>query len=350
MTVWNRRSAVEVTRRILSTVRERVQSEGLDLKRLPRFLVGASARIGWIRDALIVAFDDATVDSVYVIGPVRADVTVLAEVADSKPSRYFLPIRSGLKCLTLQQWANKEPFTVVFQHGTAFTDVGYGSDQGPVFLFDVSFELEDASVPPIPLQRRLVPFAMEVMSPDVVSDSAAWSTLGDHALSHFREIAASPLGETHASRHLKTRAFLVTPTKSVIVLGSYKPERRAELESVRDALRAIKYSADLIEDFPDAPFLDVEQKVRWWTLTSRFCVLVDHEPSGHLVELDILTQQRTITAIARPHGRPSSAMLAKDPSRDYTFIRAFSYEKSPLEILPQCSLWAESQFRARTNS
>ena len=78
--------------------------------------------------------------------------------------------------------------------------------------------------------------------------------------------------------------FGINHDNGVIVLGSYEEPHKSELLQIRDSLRQLKFDAHLIEDLPETPLMSLPDKVRFWTSASRFSVMIDRNPSGHLTE------------------------------------------------------------------
>ncbi len=130
----------------------------------------------------------------------------------------------------------------------------------------------------------------------------------------------SSQGDFHEKLASRFDAFKVNHKSGVIILGKDTAESLAELIVVKDHITSKGYSAGLIKQFPDIPSMSNSQKVSMWTISSRFCIMVDREPSGHIKEYDILTKQQTILAVLQPKIGGSSFMITDDEV-DINFIK-----------------------------
>jgi hypothetical protein len=136
--------------------------------------------------------------------------------------------------------------------------------------------------------------------------------------------------------------FLVSKEKSAIVYGSYSQSFIGELLYVRDYLISKNYDGRLLKELPELPSWSLQQKVRFWSLPSRFCIVVDRVASGHLSEYDWLKNEGVILALLREKGKRSTFMIGDEPI-DYNYIRKFEFDKSPLNILDEVIEWAEKK-------
>ena len=84
-----------------------------------------------------------------------------------------------------------------------------------------------------------------------------------------------------------------------------------------------------------------EEKVRVWTLVSRFVVMLDRSPSGHIAEYMMLREQRAILALLRERGCGSTYMIGDDTLRDLNFVKVFEFEHTPFGVLDAVIDWAE---------
>jgi hypothetical protein len=124
-------------------------------------------------------------------------------------------------------------------------------------------------------------------------------------------------------------------------LGKDTGDQLQELIQVRDYLKGKGYDAELIRDLPEIPMMSNEEKVRLWALVSRFVVMVDRVPAGHLAEYQMLKEQRTITAFLRPIGSGSTYMIGDEALVDINYVHLFEFTDTPLGILDLVQAWAE---------
>jgi hypothetical protein len=96
--------------------------------------------------------------------------------------------------------------------------------------------------------------------------------------------------------------------KSVLVLGSYHAPGYARLESISVHLRDLGYEPVLVANIPDFEHYDQSQKVVAIAAVSRFILIDDSEPSGHLNEVELCKVNRWVTTLLRANGRAASSM------------------------------------------
>lgn len=90
-----------------------------------------------------------------------------------------------------------------------------------------------------------------------------------------------------------------------------------------------------------------KDKVRLWTISSHFPMMINRTPSGHVAECEMLRQQSNIFALVHPKGTRSKRMIGDDALADVNYIRSFSFASSPLEALEDAITWAEQTSKAR---
>jgi hypothetical protein len=141
--------------------------------------------------------------------------------------------------------------------------------------------------------------------------------------------------------------FAHTKQTGVIVLGKDDAASVPGLKQLRDLLRSQRYEATLIKDLAEIPMMSNEEKVRLWAMTSRFCVMLDDAPAGHIAEYVFLRDQRTILALLRPCGTGSTYMIGDDPLVDLNYVNVFEYDASPLSVMGSAISWAEEVAKKR---
>jgi hypothetical protein len=93
--------------------------------------------------------------------------------------------------------------------------------------------------------------------------------------------------------------------------------------------------------------MSLQDKVGWWTSGSRFSIMVDIDPSGHIQEHEILKQRRTILALIRRRESRSTFMFGEESLVDINYIRVFEFDETPLEVVQDAVTWAEDFAAAR---
>lgn len=134
---------------------------------------------------------------------------------------------------------------------------------------------------------------------------------------------------------------------SVIVLGKDTPL----LRRIRDELRTLNYNSFLVKEQPDLPDQSPEEKVKLYTLMSKFAVMEDSFASGHLAEFEYCKNNRVILALLRQEGKGSTWMIGDAPIVDINYIKIFEYsEKNLHDVLIEASQWAESFIQRRADA
>jgi hypothetical protein len=126
---------------------------------------------------------------------------------------------------------------------------------------------------------------------------------------------------------------------SVVVLGKDTPL----LRRIRDELRILEYNSFLVKEQQDLPEQSPEEKVKLYTLMSKFAVMEDSFASGHIAEFEYCKTNRVVLAILRQKGKGSTWMIGDAPLVDVNYIKSYEYEQKNLhEVLVEASQWAES--------
>lgn len=329
---------------------------GFDVRRSPAWVTHASIRAGQMHDTLLIVMDDANKsDSFHWMGRFKADVPILLDYPDFEPRAASLPLREerGAGLIVLQGSCKKDGQTILnlVLHNSALFNAGYVRYHAPMALMNLIIQIAPAAAggETIPLATRFVPFALYVHVDDIKDIADLWNRCSMTLSKTLLEIASSGIGDFYEKKHMIAETFQVLKKSSVIVLGSYAEPECRELVSVRDALRSKGYEAHLIMDLPEIPEMSLDQKVRLWTLASRFNVMIDRFPSGHVAEYQVLKSQSAVLALIRPKGGGSTFMIGNDVA-DVNFIRSFEFQDSPLECLPMVVRWAESFVLSKTSS
>jgi len=131
----------------------------------------------------------------------------------------------------------------------------------------------------------------------------------------------------------------------VLVLGSYSHTGLDRLEKIRAILARFEYDSILLKDVADQEGQTPSQKLVMVGSVSRFIVMDDTEQSGALAELPLCKENGWLTAVLRPHGRPSSTMSAH-PGLLSSVILEVDFEPHELELeIAKVVVWAERRHR-----
>jgi hypothetical protein len=135
---------------------------------------------------------------------------------------------------------------------------------------------------------------------------------------------------------------------SVLLLGSYTTDER--LEQLRDAMAPLGYHGFLLRDVPDVEMQTNEEKLVAGLICSRFVVVVDDSPSGHIAELSTLLKIRfRPVLIVRKSDSPSTAFLEDQIQGDDLFKVCRIESVCTQEIVPLIA-WANKTLESRVKS
>jgi hypothetical protein len=131
--------------------------------------------------------------------------------------------------------------------------------------------------------------------------------------------------------------------KHVLVLGAYNSAGEKRLRDIAACLEELGYEPVFVKDIPDFEHYDLAQKVVAIGALSRFIVIDDSSPSGHLNEFEFLRPIRWITVVLRANGIAASSMTL-GASVASNVIREASYDPSnPKPAIEEAIKWAEDR-------
>lgn len=130
--------------------------------------------------------------------------------------------------------------------------------------------------------------------------------------------------------------------KTVLILGDYSQEQR--LRKIA-AFLSKSYNPLLAKDIPDNLQQDLRQKVVTIGAVSRFVIVEDSSPSGHIRELVDCKNNDWVTIILREQGQKSTFMTA-GISNTSTVIKEYEYTPNNLQaVLTNAVDWAEQTIK-----
>jgi len=346
-------SAQSFARNFLERIRSFVNSEKLMIKRLPKWVESANVKITKLNNSNLFLFEDSLIkgDSFVDCGGAKSDLQFFLELPEYVPKTvsFMAPHKGGLIILHGEYGKDKKVvFNVISSdkrgHSALF-NAGYIPYHSPLAIVNIFIKL---SVSEDVLAIRFVPFAIYVHDEDLNDFEGFWDKCTPHIQNTLQFIHDSDAGDYYQSTEGRKSAVLVGKEKSVIVFGKdSNPGMLSELHQVRDYLRTKDYDAYLLRDLPEHPSMSLEEKVKLWALATRFCIMVDREPSGHLVEYPYVKSVRAILALLRPEGRGSTYMIGNDEIIDFGYINVFEFRNSPIGILDTAIAWAEELVKKR---
>jgi len=344
-------TAKKTAEMFLFNLRRVVSQNNLGLSRLPPWVTVARIRVGWVNDSLVYVFEDVLSRDIYEIrGSVKADTAVLLNIGDFIPKAPSLSARKDTNGMIILEGAYGDKKRTIFNlidKTPAFFNCGYDGYHGPIGLLNIFMQHCPGGAGTGPVAVRYIPFALYVHENDTADPDKLWNSCQQHLINALIRIHNSQTGDFYARLKSRGTAFALNKLSGVIVLGKDTGAELHELIQVRDYLKGIGYDAELIKDLPEIPMMSNEEKVRLWGLVSRFVVMVDRSPAGHLAEYIILREQRTILALLRPRGHGSTYMIGDDQLVDSNAVHLFEFDGSPLETLDPVKKWAEMTVQKR---
>jgi hypothetical protein len=353
MTVKTPKHTQEFLSDFLGRIRRSIDNLSIDTNRLPNWVKFANIRAGWINDSLVAVFDDSQQkDSFSFKGSIGADTVLFFEVENYMPKDPILRSKKETRLITIVGEVGESGNTTIDIVGErpAMFDCGYVGYHGPLAISNMFLQLKPEENA-IPVATRLLQLAIYGHKKDVEDTEKFWNMCEEGLTDTLKSIAASPTGDYYERLNKRSSTFLINKQNGVIVLGKDSDDFHLnELLQIRDFLRNKGYRADLIKDLPEIPMMSNKDKVRLWTIASRFCIMVDRTPSGHIAEYEILRQQSTIFAFMHPKGTGSTRMIGDDALVDVNYIHPFAFASSPLEALEDAITWAEQMAKARQDA
>lgn len=130
--------------------------------------------------------------------------------------------------------------------------------------------------------------------------------------------------------------------KTVLLLGNYNCDGSTRLDSIAECLRNSGYEPIMLKDIPDHPHQNLSQKVVTFGSASRFVVIDDSCPSGHIAEFEKCKQNDWVTILLHGDGQRSTSMTAATETYSKV-IREFDFDVSnPQAAVDEATHWAEN--------
>ena len=341
---------------ILSELREHVAKENLKKTRLPEWFYNTAIRVGRLNDTTMFLFSHSDDDEFVEYIEVVSDAQFILDIPD-----YILPghkrgidIRNDPKSTGSISVLPKTPgnpgevVMLLSDDKPIHLNAGYVPYHVPIMYSDIVFQWEPDD---IPLISRHVPFLLYIHDCDLSDPDRLSNVILENIKGEVENVHDSALGDMYETRSHMGEVAQTDVGKSVAVLGGYDSQRRneqiprsikQELLDMRTYLSSQNYEAHLIEDLYASAEMSLETKVRAYTATSRFCMMVDREASGHIKEYEIVKQNRIPLALFRPLSDASTWLIGDDEFVDLNYIKTFEFEDSALERMDDAIDWAES--------
>ena len=140
---------------------------------------------------------------------------------------------------------------------------------------------------------------------------------------------------------------ILEDSDSVLLLGKDTGDSLKRLTLIKSELESLGYYVYLLKEQPDKWGESVIQKVLRYALSSKFILIENSEPSGHLYEIPHVTKMaECITALLQEQGKGATWMFedAYAKSRNW---KKFTYNTKKLRpVVREAAEWAEQFTKA----
>jgi len=214
------------------------------------------------------------------------------------------------------------------------------------FPFRLSDEQANVTLRNIRFTCEAFNWVREILYAEIYGDRSAstWSVAAAQNRAKDEVLAALFLARQAKSKKLSLYNYISSfREKTVLVLGAYDKEGEKRLSNISKGLRDLGYEPVLIKEVPDFEHYDLSQKVVAIAALSRFIVIDDSFPSGHLTEIELCKQNRWITILLRAHGRGASWMTAGVSCFSNVILEKEYDPSDPTPALTESVKWAEAK-------
>jgi len=132
--------------------------------------------------------------------------------------------------------------------------------------------------------------------------------------------------------------------RHVLVLGDYSPAGRTRLEGMKQILSEANYEPVLLDELPDYPGMNLQQKAVTYGSVCRFIVIDDSSKSGHQVEAVHVQLNNWIAIVLRLEGSDATSFMGRGVSALSTVIHEVTFREDNLsDVMGGAIAWAEAQ-------
>lgn len=333
---------------ILTRTRKVVERTEMDVNRLPHWIGSASVDIASVMNSTVFYikpnYDDA--DEIKYHSEIHTDTGLFFGIEDSYPSSIQITLEDGEPTEnepgTISVVAEKSEGVSTRWNVRSANTIIYGMTTGnyhlPIITWNVYYNIKpDGSI----VSTSFVPLAIYLhdKEPDIAKRGIR--RIVKSVVKQLSTIHESEQGDYYESEYTEEKSFVAGIEDSVIVLGDYDDgPHENELNEVKDYLDSIGYKASLIKELPGSPARSMRHKVKMWSMGSKFSVLIDREPSGHIAEYSDLSSEEVILALLREEESGSTFMIGTEYHTN-RLIELFEFGTKPIELMDEVTEWAE---------
>ena len=337
-------------KKFLKKIRRFVALEEMKTERLPKWVTSAKVSFSKLNNSNIFFFVDSTDkrDSFANYGKIKSDIQFFLDLKEYTPTGFSLkaPQGSGLLILSGEYDQEKKTDFDIKSSNSALFNAGYIPYHSPLAIINIFINLKNRENELT--ATRFIPFAIYVHDNDLIDFEQFWRKCTPHIQETLLAFQYSEIGDYYQSLTKLITSVLLNKEKSVLVFGKDSdPELLNELLLVKNYLKTKNYDAYLLKELDEHPSMSNERKMKHSALSSRFCVMIDRSPSGHIAEYICIKSVEEILAFLRPKGKGSTWMIGDASLTDINYIKLFEFENSPLEVLDFAIAWAEDFMKKR---
>lgn len=143
---------------------------------------------------------------------------------------------------------------------------------------------------------------------------------------------------------------ILKDSDSVLILGKDTGPALDKLKRIESKLQELGYYTYIIKEQPDRPGEGVVQKVMRYALSSRFVIIENSEPSGHLYEIPhVAKAAECVTIVLQEEGKGATWMF-EDAYAKHKHWHKIEYKDDSLEdSVAEAAAWAEEFVREFSN-
>lgn len=129
---------------------------------------------------------------------------------------------------------------------------------------------------------------------------------------------------------------------SVLILGKDTGDSLKKLLKIKSFVEELGYYVYIIKEQPDKLGESIIQKVLRYALSSKFIIIENSEPSGHLYEIPHITKMAESVSIILQAKNQGATWMFEDAYFKHNHWKKFNYTDSTLEkVLKDSIHWAE---------
>jgi len=214
------------------------------------------------------------------------------------------------------------------------------------FPFRLAHEQADVTFRDVRFSCEKLHWVRDVQYAEIYGDRRAsrWSVEAAKSRAKDEVLAAILLAQRAEKKNLSLHEYVSRfRQKAVLVLGAYDQSGQERLSKISASLTDLGYEPLLIKDVPDFEHYDLPQKVVVVGALSRFVVVDDSSPSGHLAEIEICRANRWVTVMLRAQGKGASWMTAGASFTSNVILEKGYDPTQPTPALGEAVEWAEQR-------